>query len=106
MSRPTTACAKCVRETIPGCTHLGMMYDRYFARNPTATEQDLVVYALNRMWALERDNTHKAQGEKATRTYRSRNETVARHLANKCTATRGRYRCLRNVHGPEVEHKF
>src|SRR4051812_9440099 len=104
--RPTASCAKCIRETRPGCEHLANTYDRAMLKG--MTEQDLIEYACNRMLALDRDNGNKAEGLPASRLYRSRNETTARALANLCghQGTRG-LRCIRQPHPHEPDrHRF
>lgn len=101
--RPAKPCAKCIRYFGADCSHLGVMYDKALLKG--LTEQDLIEYALNRLWALDRDNTSKAAGNKASRVYKSRNLTTQNALANKCTATRGPLRCMRNA-GHDDNHKF
>lgn len=101
--RPTTHCAKCIKDLNQDCEHLALMYDRAMLKG--LTEQDLIVYALNRMWALERDNSNKAAGDKASRIYKSRNEVTNNALAKKCDTWRGALRCMRNT-GHEGDHKF
>jgi hypothetical protein len=81
------------------------MYDQYFRRHPNDTEQDLVVYALNRMWALERDNKNKAEGNKASRIYKSRNLAASAMMEKKCPFTQGIKRCMRNA-GHDGPHRF
>lgn len=96
-------CARCERDMIPECVHLDEMYEQKVAKG--MTDRDFIIYALNRMWALERDNKHKAEGEKATRTYRSRNVKAAELLAIKCHVRKGPFQCMRNA-GHEGDHKF
>lgn len=93
--RPTNPCARCVRDSAPGCEHLAKMYDRALLKGQS--EQDLIEYALNRMWALERDNGNKAEGKKARHTYHSRNVASVDALARKCQSMQGVLRCMRNA---------
>lgn len=93
-----------MRELIPGCEHLGNVYDRCLLKG--MDEQDMIEYALNRMLALDRDNGNKAEGVPASRTYRSRNEARLRALANVCGYAGPRdLRCIRTA-GHEGPHKF
>lgn len=81
----------------PGCTHLSDMYDaeraKFMARNPGATdaeyEQSELIYALNRKWALNRDNTHKKVGKLPERRYKS-NLDRADEARSKAKAQLGR----------------
>lgn len=110
MARPLRPCARCIRDTLPDCEHLAHMYDKALLKG--LSEQDLIEYALNRMWALERDNTSKAAGNKASRVYKSRNLTTSTALEGKCPALKGPLRCMRNMNHPADDrdthgsHKF
>lgn len=86
------------------------MYDKCMLKG--LSDEDLIVYALNRMWALERDNTNKHEGLKASRIYKSRNVAVGSALALKCHVRKGPLQCMRNAGHPADDrdnlgsHKF
>ena len=104
------SCAKCERDMVPGCVHLDEMYAQKTMKG--MTDRDFIIYALNRMWALERDNKHKAAGDRAQRTYKSRNVKASEVLALKCHVRKGPFQCMRNAGHPANDlddkgsHKF
>jgi hypothetical protein len=111
MPRPTgKPCARCVRALTPNCDHLENTYDRALLKG--LSEQDLIEYALNRMLALDRDNGNKAEGNPASRVYKSRNVITSDALRGKCDARKGALRCMRNLDHPTDDrdthgsHKF
>lgn len=119
MPRPTRPCARCIRDLVPNCEHLGNAWDHaalkeFGTTDLSATQvqqltEILCEYGLNRQLALDRDNGNKAEGLKATRTYKSRNTKVSDSLAGRCAVTKGPLRCMRPI-GHEYEddrgHKF
>lgn len=107
--RPTgKPCAKCVREMKTGCEHLANTYDRALLKG--LTEQDLIEYACNRILALDRDNGNKAEGNPASRVYRSRNVRAAAAIANLCGhrhPTNAMLKCIRSPHPTEPDkHRY
>jgi hypothetical protein len=97
---------------VPGDTrtHLQFMYDlREIRSNDRENfDHELEVYALNRYLAPFRDNKNKKEGKSADRTYKSRNETGARALANLCgfVGPRG-MKCIRQPHPTEPDrHRY